>query len=126
MLTRDTLRQYIVFIIGGALSAVIDIGAMQLLLAWNVNTIIATTVGFFVGVVVNYYYHALYTFQATTNPRAFVRFLTVIGINYSLTIACVYVAVEWSDAPAIVGKLVSLPLISVNGYFLSRYWVFKL
>jgi len=26
---------------------------------------------------------------------------------------------------ALVGKIISLPIVAVNGFFLSKYWVFK-
>ena len=50
--------------------------------------------------------------------------MCVVGLNYGLTIACVALTVALVDNP-LAGKILSLPLVAVNGYLLSRYWIFK-
>jgi putative flippase GtrA len=117
-------RQFIVFVTGGLICAVADVGLMQLLLSGGVSTAVATTAGFGAGLLVNYAFHSRVTFNTTASPANFSRYLCVVGINYLLTLACVAAAGAVLDNP-LAGKLVSLPLVAVNGYLLSKYWIFK-
>jgi hypothetical protein len=48
----------------------------------------------------------------------------VVGINYALTLGCVALAQTLAGMP-LAGKIVSLPLVSINGYLLGKYWIFK-
>jgi putative flippase GtrA len=117
-------RQFAVFVAGGLLCAVIDVGLMQLLIAGGINYQLATSAGFGAGLLVNYVYHARLTFGAAATSFNFVRFLCVVALNYLLTMLCVHLAVVLG-AGALAGKLVSLPLVAVNGFILSKYWTFK-
>jgi hypothetical protein len=48
----------------------------------------------------------------------------VVGLNYLLTMGCVSLAVSLADMP-LLGKIVSLPLVSISGYLLSKFWIFR-
>jgi len=117
-------RQFALFITGGLICALADVGLMQLLLQSGVGATAAASAGFAVGLLVNYAFHSRVTFNSAANPANFARFLCVVGINYLLTIACVAAGQAAFDNP-LVGKIVSLPLVAANGYLLGKYWIFK-
>lgn len=117
-------RQFAVFLTGGLVCALTDIGLMQLLLQADVQATAAASAGFAAGLLVNYAFHSRVTFNAAANPANFARYLCVVGVNYLVTIACV-AAAETAFANPLAGKLLSLPLVAVNGYLLSKYWIFK-
>jgi len=117
-------RQFATFVAGGLLCAAADIGAMRTLLTAGVHYASATTAGFIAGLLVNYAFHSRVTFGAVATPVNFMRYLCVVGLNYLLTLGCVALAVPFLDNP-LFGKIVSLPLVAVNGYLLSKYWIFK-
>ncbi|MEH6436550.1 GtrA family protein [Massilia sp. DD77] len=117
-------RQFAVFLIGGLLCAGVDVGTMQLLLASGVHHTAAASAGFGTGLLVNYAFHSRVTFEQAASAANFARYLCVVGLNYLLTIACVTLAASFVDNP-LAGKIVSLPLVAVNGYLLSKYWIFK-
>jgi putative flippase GtrA len=116
--------QFLVFIAGGGLSALVDIGIMQLLILNGVAPLTAATAGFAAGLCVNYAFHARVTFKNVTTLRTLSRFLCVVGLNYLLTLGLVAVSVALFQQ-ALIGKLLSLPLVAVNGFFLSKHWIFK-
>ncbi|MFC5461346.1 GtrA family protein [Massilia niabensis] len=116
--------QFLVFVAGGALSALVDIGLLQLLVYNGVAPLAATSAGFLAGLCVNYAFHAKVTFKNVTTVRTLSRFLCVVGLNYLLTLGLVAVSVALVEQP-LVGKLVSLPLVAMNGFFLSKHWIFK-
>jgi putative flippase GtrA len=117
-------RHVAVFLLGGVLSAAIDIGVMQLLLRAGLHFAGATSAGFMSGLVVNYLWHSRVTFDAATSPAAFARYLCVVALNYALTLGCVALAQSLAGMP-LAGKILSLPLISVNSFLLGKFWIFK-
>jgi putative flippase GtrA len=117
-------RQFAVFVAGGVLSAVVDIGLMQVLISYGAHYASATTAGFAAGLLVNYAYHSRVTFSSPATAGNFARYLCLLGFNYLLTMACVAVSVPLLGS-ALAGKLVSLPLVAFNGFFLGKYWIFK-
>lgn len=116
--------QFLVFVAGGALSALVDIGLLQLLTAKGVDAFVATTVGFLAGLAVNYAFHAKVTFKNVTNLGTMARFLCVVGINYLITLGFVAASLALFHLP-VLGKLMSLPVVALNGFFLSKHWIFK-
>lgn len=121
---RRVLPQFIVFILGGALSALVDIGLMQLLISQGSGALVGTSAGFLAGLTVNFAFHAKVTFRSLATPQRFGRYLCVVAVNYLLTIGLVSLAL-WLGWSALTGKVISLPVVAVNGYFLSKYWIFK-
>lgn len=117
-------RQFAVFVTGGLLCALVDIGIMQALIAGGLHYASATTAGFAAGLLVNYTFHSRVTFEQAATPFSFIRFMCVVGINYLLTMASVALSVALIDQP-LAGKIVALPLVALNGFLLSKYWIFK-
>ncbi len=117
-------RQFLVYLAGGCLCALIDIGIMQLLIACGVYFLFATSVGFAAGLLVNFAFHARLTFQSLATASSFARYLCVVAINYLLTVAAVSLS-TWLVGMPLVGKIASLPVIAINGYLLGKHWIFK-
>ncbi|MBQ5942974.1 GtrA family protein [Massilia sp. AB1] len=117
-------RQFLVFLAGGLLCAGVDVGTMQLLMAAGSHHTAAASAGFAAGLLVNYAFHSRVTFDQAASPASFARYLCVVGLNYLLTIACVALAAALADKP-LAGKVLSLPLVALNGYLLGKHWIFK-
>lgn len=117
-------RQIMVYLVGGVLSALADIGAMQLLITRGIHYTVATSAGFALGLLVNYAFHAKLTFRASGNAASFLRYLCVVGLNYAFTLGCVALSVALLDQ-ALPGKIASLPLVALNGFVLGKYWIFR-
>ena len=116
--------QFLVYIAGGVLSAVVDIGLLQLLFSRGADAFTSASAGFFGGLCVNYAFHAKVTFKNVTNLRTLARFLCLVGINYLLTLGLVTLSVAFFQQ-ALLGKLASLPVVAVNGFLVSKYWIYK-
>jgi len=117
-------RQFIIFVAGGTMCALIDVGLMHLLLSLGVHYSLAASAGFGTGLLVNYAFHTRVTFGASASAGNFARFLCVIAMNYSMMLVCVALSAHFLDNP-LVGKLLSLPITAINGYFLSKHWIYK-
>lgn len=118
-------RQFVIFIFGGVVSALVDIGVMQLMIAANVSPLLAATAGFFLGLLVNFVYHASVSFKSAMSLPVLIRFLMVVGINYLITMLFIYISLMLTKQGVLPGKILSLPVVAANGYLLSKYWVFK-
>lgn len=117
-------RQFAIFVAGGTLCALIDVGLMHLLLSWGVHYSIAASVGFGTGLLVNYAFHTRVTFGASASATNFARYMCVIALNYTTMLLCVALSAAFLDNP-LIGKLLSLPITAVNGYLLSKHWIYK-
>ncbi|WP_426192755.1 GtrA family protein [Massilia sp. DWR3-1-1] len=116
--------QFLVYVSGGVLCALIDVGVMTVLLGKGASIVLATSVGFLAGLCVNYLFHAKITFKKMVGLAPLARYLAVVAMNYLLTLACVYAAV-WLGAGALAGKLFALPLVAVSGFVLGKRWIFR-
>jgi putative flippase GtrA len=117
-------RQFLLYVAGGVLSALIDVGLMQFMIYGGTGYVAATSAGFIAGLMFNYGYHAGVTFTAPPSGRSLARYLAVVALNYGFTLGCVALSVELAGV-ALIGKLLSLPLVAVVGFVLGKHWIFK-
>lgn len=119
-------QQFIKFIIVGGLSALIDLSVIYYLASLGFSDFISVTFGFIFGLLGNYFMHALYTFETRKLYIASgMKFAIVVGINYVITLACISLLTNTLGINLIAAKIVSLPFIAINGYLLSKHWVFS-
>lgn len=117
-------RQIMLFIAGGLLCALIDVGLLQLVLAITGSVLLATSAGFLAGLAINFLFHSKVTFQRASSAANLARYLCIVAVNYVITVAFVYAALRFHGS-AVTGKIASLPVVAVNGYFLSKYWIYR-
>jgi len=117
-------RQFLVFILVGVVSAVMDTTVMQLLLLEGVVLWLSVAIGFAAGLVVNYLSHARFTFGGPVSLRTGTRFAAIVTFNYLMTLGFVHMA-QLLVGSALAGKIASLPFVAVAGFVASRIWVFK-
>lgn len=117
-------RQFFVFVAVGFASAVIDVGVMQLLIKSGVHYAASASFGFAISLVFNYFCQARITFKAVSSFGTMVRFGCLVVMNYIITMILVICSQHFFD-DALVGKVLSLPVIAVNSFLWSRYWVFS-
>jgi putative flippase GtrA len=116
--------RFLVYLGGGVLSAVVDIGTLQALLTMGVPTLAATTAAFLAGLVVNYAWHVRVTFNQPHRTANFVRYLFVVAVNYAATVGLVLAFDHLFGSP-LAGKLVALPAVAAIGYLLGKHWIFR-
>ncbi len=118
------LIRFLKFLLVGAISAIVDIGAFWLLLDWKLSLQVSATVSFISGLIVNFSLHSFYTFSSKIDIPKAIKFIAVVAINYAISIFFVYFFVYCSLSP-LMGKIFSLPVIAINGFMLSRGWVYR-
>ncbi len=117
-------QRFLVYVIVGISCALIDIGLMQLLISFDINYLLAATCGFSAGLLLNFLLHTRVTFKASYSHNAFLRYMIVVLVNYLLTLVTVSLFQVSLDMP-LLGKILSLPLVAINGFFLIKNWVYR-
>lgn len=118
------MRQFAIYVVIGVVSAVVDIGLMQLLIFLGVHYLGAATFGFVLGLLVNFLLHSLITFKQAYSLGAFLRFLVGVVVNYLLTVLVIQTFYYLGVVP-LVGKIISLPIVAVSGFIMSKYWIYR-
>jgi putative flippase GtrA len=113
-----------VYVMVGSVSAIIDLLTLGILLDLNTPQWPAVTIAFIAGFVFNLKSHALFTFVSALTKKSALRFTSVVGVNYLLTLAIIEALSNFSFT-IITAKVISLPVIAISGYLLGRYWAFK-
>ena len=116
--------QFPVFVLIGLVSALIDILVLQALVWSGFHFTVAVTAGFLVGFCANYLGHTRITFQKKETVANVLGFALVVFFNYLITLLCVALSEQFLDN-VLIGKIVSLPVVAVNGFLCGKYWVYK-
>lgn len=117
-------QRFLIYLAGGAVSAGIDVGIFQALLIYGTSLVVATSAGFFISLVVNYLFHAKFTFTSTARTSSFGKYLIVVAFNYALALGIVSLGAMLLESP-LTGKILSLPIVALIGYFAGKYWIFR-
>lgn len=118
------LKKFSVFVIVGLISTVADLLFLWLMVAWGAAHSAAVSLAFGLALLVNLALQARFTFKSSLSPERIVKFLALAAINYLLTVTAVS-TFEWLTLSLMWGKLVSLPIVALNSFFFSKYWVYK-
>ena len=117
-------RQFVTFVGVGIACAVVDIGLMLLLIFAGLHHSIAATFGFTAGLVLNFALHTKVTFSSKYSHKILAKFIALVVINYLLTMALVGISFGLLSS-ALVGKVISLPIVALNSFLLGKYWIYK-
>ncbi|WP_409450700.1 GtrA family protein [Comamonas sp.] len=117
-------RQFLIYASVGVASATIDIGLMKFLIANDINYLFAATLGFTAGLTFNFCLHTWVTFRSRYSHSALIKYLLVVLVNYALTLTSISSFHHLFGMP-VLGKIISLPLVAINGFLLIKYWVHK-
>lgn len=125
MLKNKIAIQFVIFILVGASSALLDLYLLYALRKINLNINLSITIAYISGALLNYLLHTFLTFKKTTNKKNLSKFITVLLINYSLTLIIIYILLQL-NTELIIAKIISLPIIAVIGFILARNWIYKI
>ncbi len=117
-------KKFIIYVLVGGFSAVVDLGAFQWLIYLGYSVNVALFSSFISGLCVNYVGHVSFTFKVKFSWVSFVKYLFVVVLNYFLAFSVVWVCILVWNSP-FFGKLVSLPVVALSGYYAGKRWIFS-
>ena len=118
------MPKFVVYVIVGSLSAIIDLTTLNILISLDITQWLAVTVAFIAGFVFNVKAHAIFTFASPLTSKSALKFTAVVAVNYLLTLMIIESLTALSCS-LMTAKVVSLPIIAVSGFLLGRHWAFK-
>lgn len=112
------------FVVVGTSSAVIDMGLLIALreLA-GVSIPVATTVGFWTGLFYNFSLNRAWSFGADRVAIPFAKYLTVVGINYLVTLTIVTGGAA-AGIPYVFAKIFAIGFGTLGTFIAYNRWVF--
>ena len=85
----------------------------------------AVSVGFIFSLLFNYLFHSIVTFTVSVSRNTLVKFLIIVAFNYIIMLAIVVFFQSALGLSVLLGKVVSLPIMALQGYLLGKHWAFK-
>lgn len=119
-------KQFIIFLFVGGSSALVDIGSLYLfnkILLWNNE--LSISLAFILGLVFNYFAHTYFTFQNKASVVNLIKYLILVLLNYINTIVLMYLLTEFLHIDIIIAKVITLPIIAITTFVISKIWVYK-
>jgi putative flippase GtrA len=125
--TKEELRNLALFLFIGAAAAGIYFGLLALFLeGFHLDYRISVSAAYVLTVTFHFLSNRHLTFRARgyeITPQV-VRYLIVVGVNYVLTLAVVFVVVEILQSNTYIGVALSVPVTVIFSYVASKVWVF--
>jgi len=91
----------------------------------NVDPVLATTIGFTVGALINYVLNYRITFNSNKRHReALTKFLTVAGIGAAVNGSIMSMGVRIFDVNYMITQLFSTAIVLVFNFMANKYWTF--
>ena len=122
------LLSMIKFGIVGAMTATLYFLVMWLANSlFRLNYIASISIAYFISTTFHFLANRHFTFDAAKERQhsQIFRYLVMWVLNYLITIAIVSICVETLMLSAYLGVCISVVFTVLTGYFLSRFWVFK-
>ena len=118
--------QFLRFILVG-IAATLSTYIILILLveAWQINVIVASVIGYLVGIVVNYALNYGFTFQSKQHHHHLVpKFIVVMMVGLLLNTGIMFVGVNWFDINYVLAQLAAIAVVLIWSFTTNRLWVF--
>jgi len=124
---NQNLRQFFLFSMVGVVGTSGHYATLILLVeAMHQNPVLASTLGFLVGAIINYILNYHYTFQSNKPHReALVKFLIVATIGACINTGLMYVLIESIRLQYIIAQLLATGAVLVWNFVANKYWTFQ-
>jgi putative flippase GtrA len=94
---------------------------------WLEHYLWANALTIVAGSITRFILHKKWTFRhdAGSFHEQYLKFIAVLLVSLVLSVIILFLIVEYSDINDIVGKIISMALVTVFVYYLTKVWVFK-
>ncbi len=124
---RPDLARVVRYLVAGATAAAVHLLVTTAFVeAGGSAPVVASTVGFLVGLVVSYALQRRWVFvSAGRHRRDLPRFLTVIAVALGINTVIVHVGVEVLGVHYVLAQLTVFAVVPVSNYLLHARWTFR-
>jgi putative flippase GtrA len=123
----NIVRQFIKFGIVGASNTFISLLIYYVLIYYNINYIIANTVGFFVSVLNSYYWNSKFVFNKNENGnlRPLIKTFISYGLTYALSTILLVIMVNYLNISEFIAPILNLIITIPLNFLLNKFWAFR-
>jgi len=116
-----------IFLLVGTLSAIVNLGSFSLLFHFcKMHYQFSVSIAYILSVIFHFFANRRFSFRnhhiQITNQIP--KYLTMIGMNYLLTLFIVHIVVEVMGFTPYFGIVCAIGVTVWTSYILSRFWVF--
>jgi putative flippase GtrA len=122
------LKRLVRFVIVGGINTLITLGIFYFLYnLMQINYLIASIVGYGIGIISSYIWNKLWTFESKSTAIGFEfsKFATLSLTGLVLNALMMAVFVKAFGIMPLVAQLITIALIFILNFLGSSYWVFK-
>lgn len=103
-----------------AVTAIIIFGLMHV----GLKTVPSNLAGYAIGLLLSFVLNSRYTFRTNPSRAMLVKFLIAAGIAYVANLIVVLATLHLSGSPRI-SQIAGMPVYTVIGYLVNKYWAMK-
>lgn len=120
-------RQFLHFAtVGGIATAIHYLILIALVRGADMNAVLASTFGFTVSAVCNYYLNYHFTFRSNAeHRRAVIKFLAVAGVGLALNSLTMMIAAQYLGVHYLLAQVIATGLVLLWNFSGNRWWTFK-
>ena len=119
--------QFFCFTILGAIGTVGHYATLiALVQLWHANPVIATTFGFIIGAVINYFLNYHITFSSNKNhAEALSKFMLVATIGAAINASIMYAGVSLLEFHYLLAQIIATGIVLGWNFLLNKTWTFS-
>ncbi len=123
---KGTLAQFLMFAGIGAIGTIGHYTTLIILVQfWMVDPVVASSIGFVVGAIINYILNYHFTFQSDKrHSEALVKFLIVATIGAGINGFIMYIGVENTSINYLLIQIFATVIVLLWNFIVNKLWTF--
>lgn len=124
---KKSLKQFFLFSTIGAVGTTGHYTTLILLVEGLSQTpVLASTLGFLVGALINYILNYHFTFQSNKpHKEALLQFLLVASVGAGINTGLMYFCIEFTHMHYFLAQLLATGIVLIWNFVISKYWTFQ-
>ncbi|WP_425183387.1 GtrA family protein [Mesomycoplasma ovipneumoniae] len=90
----------------------------------NIIPVLSTCIWFLFFLIVSYYFNSIWTFKKKY-INSFVRYFIICSLGLSINVSIMFIVVDLLGSLYLIGKAVSIIIVPIFNFWLSKKWVFN-
>lgn len=123
----ELFRQFLLFAGVGAVGTIGHYITLVILVQFaDISPLYASTCGFVVGAVINYYLNYHFTFNSnSSHAKTFTKFILVAALGACINGTIMLIGTEWMDSNYLIVQVFATGVVLMSNFTFNRLWTFS-